>query len=89
MLCVFTRNVLGELWLTVQRTQKFFNAYVECLWTWDGCWKAKNTQITKYLSYPIRSEIYKIINSICNKEPLSEKWGVSIIVPTYKKVKVK
>ena len=33
----------------------------------------------------IRSEIHKLINSIWNKEELSEEWKESIIVPIYKK----
>jgi hypothetical protein len=33
----------------------------------------------------IRSEIHKLINSIWNKEELSEQWKESIIVPIYKK----
>jgi hypothetical protein len=36
-------------------------------------------------SKSIRSEIHKFINSIWNKEELSEKWNESIIVPIYKK----
>jgi hypothetical protein len=34
-------------------------------------------------SKSIRSEIHKLINSIWNKEKLSEKWNESIIVPLY------
>jgi len=33
----------------------------------------------------IRSEIYKLITSIQNKEELPEEWKESIIVPVYKK----
>jgi hypothetical protein len=33
----------------------------------------------------IRSEIHKLIISICNKEELPEEWKGSVIVPTYKK----
>jgi hypothetical protein len=33
----------------------------------------------------IRSEIHKLIVSICNKEQLPEEWKKSIIVPIYKK----
>jgi hypothetical protein len=33
----------------------------------------------------IRSELHKLINSIWNKEELSEQWKESIIVPIYKK----
>jgi len=33
----------------------------------------------------IRSEIDKLINSIWNKEELSEEWKESIIVPIYRK----
>jgi len=33
----------------------------------------------------IRSEIHKLINSIWNKEELSEQWKESIILPIYKK----
>jgi hypothetical protein len=31
------------------------------------------------------SEIHKLINSICNKEELSDQWKESIIVPIHKK----
>jgi hypothetical protein len=33
----------------------------------------------------IRSEIYKFINSIWNKEELPEQWKESIVVPVYMK----
>jgi len=33
----------------------------------------------------VRSEIYKLINSIRNKEELPEEWKESIILPVYKK----
>jgi hypothetical protein len=32
----------------------------------------------------LRSEIHKLINSIWNKEELSDQWMESIIVPIYK-----
>jgi hypothetical protein len=33
----------------------------------------------------IRSEIHELINSLWNKEELSEEWSGSIVVPVYKK----
>jgi hypothetical protein len=33
----------------------------------------------------IRSEIHKLINSICNKDELPQEWKESIILPIYKK----
>jgi hypothetical protein len=57
--------------------------------------EAKKTQITGIDQIPakmiyavgraILSEIHKLINSIWNKEELSEEWSSSIIVPVYKK----
>ena len=42
-------------------------------------------ELIKAGSKTIRSEIYKLINSIFNKEEFPEEWKESIIVPIYKK----
>jgi hypothetical protein len=34
----------------------------------------------------LRSEIHKIVHSICNKEELPQQWKESIIVPVHKRV---
>jgi len=39
--------------------------------------------VTKVAGRTIRSEIHKLINSIWNKEELSEVWKESINVPIY------
>ena len=47
----------------------------------------KKTQITKLVKVggsTIHSEIHKLINSVWNKEELSEEWKESIILPIYK-----
>jgi len=41
--------------------------------------------LTKAGAGIIRSEIHKLINSVWNKEELSEEWKGSIIAPIYKK----
>jgi hypothetical protein len=33
----------------------------------------------------LQSEIHKLVNSVCNKEELPDRWKESIIVPIYKK----
>jgi len=43
------------------------------------------TEVIKSGGKTLRSEINKLINSICNKEELPEEWKESIIVPVYKK----
>jgi len=42
-------------------------------------------ELIKVASRTIRSEVHKIIYSICNNEELPEKWKESINVPIYKK----
>ena len=42
-------------------------------------------ELIKAGSRTIRSEIHELINSLGNKEELSEEWSGSIIVPVYKK----
>jgi hypothetical protein len=42
------------------------------------------TELLKARGRTIRSEIHKLINSLWNKEELSEEWSGSIIVPVYK-----
>jgi len=42
-------------------------------------------ELMKARSRKFRSKISKLINSIWNKEELSEKWKESIILPIYKK----
>jgi hypothetical protein len=41
-------------------------------------------ELLKARGRTIRSEIHKLINSLWNKEELSEEWSGSIIVPVYK-----
>jgi hypothetical protein len=43
------------------------------------------TELIKARGRTIRSEIYKLINSVRNKEELPEEWKKSITVPIYKK----
>ena len=42
-------------------------------------------ELIKEGGWTIRSEIHELINSIWNKEELSEEWKEWIIVPTYNK----
>jgi hypothetical protein len=61
--------------------------WAKCLWGWDGCLKAKKSQITstdkitvelvKAGGRKIRCEIHKLIISIWNKEELPEWKGRS------------
>jgi len=41
-------------------------------------------ELLKARGRTIRSEIHKLINSLWNKEELSEEWSSSITVPVYK-----
>ena len=41
-------------------------------------------ELIKAENRTVRSKIYKLINSIWNKEELPEEWKESIIVPIYK-----
>ena len=67
------------------------HSWAKCLWVWDGYWKSKRTQITSYWSNASRihhrgeekfAQIHKLINSVQNKEDLSEEW---VFLPFYKK----
>jgi hypothetical protein len=42
-------------------------------------------ELFKAVGRPIRSEIHKLINFMCNKEELSKKWKESTIVSIYRK----
>ena len=43
-------------------------------------------ELVRAVSRTFCSKIHKLVNSICNKELLTEEWKESIIVPIYKKV---